>query len=483
MHNHRVSIRNFGGELSVASARQNARDARSVQRAVRWASDQGLRVRPLGTRYSISDVSVGDGLLLDLRRLVAPPEMIPNVDGRPLVRVFAGTTIGEVHAFLAARGLSVATAPYFTGVTWVGACATGSHGSAIHQPPLSAFIRAFELIDGRGRHVWIEHESDRGVCPEGKTPIEVDDALFDSLGVHLGAFGVIISVIVEPAPVHWVLERRVKMDFSSVLARLADEHERAFAASCFVSPYARRGRRPAVVTFHTRSPSRSPFAQSGGDSPPRMVRMYARMLRAMGEFRLFPTRIPELLESALDVFAPARTLDAPSYALLGTDYLGFPPRGIATEWAIPYERNSASSLAAAFGVIEELFEHIEVARARGRFVGGYASIRFARRWDSPLSATQGSDAVFVELLNVNGTPRQRDVLRDLEDALRPRLLRRHFALLHHHVPGEMAKLYPELDRWMLARHRADPHQVFASAYTDRNGLCTEPDRARVRTRA
>ena len=52
--------------------------------------------------------------------------------------------------------------------------------------------------------------------------------------------------------------------------------------------------------------------------------------------------------------------------------------------------------------------------------------------------------------------------------MRPYGMRRHLGLVHHHQPGELATLYPDLDRFMAARDRVDPDRVFSNAWLDRN---------------
>lgn len=465
-----MTLRNFGGELLQARRCVSATRTEDVRAAVLRARAEGARIRPFGTRFTLSDVTAGDDVFVGMSAMPRTPALLTPRSGRRLVRVPASTTIAEVTAYLRPRGMMLETTPNFTGVSFVGACATGSHGASVHHAPLGACIRAFEIIDGLGRHRWITRDGDPECVPFDAVP-ERDALLFDALLVHLGAMACVVSLVIEPVPAFFVTERRELTDWCAVRRAFAsDELEEIDTLAALVCPYEVNGVRAASIARHTRHatlPGRHPL---GADTPAQMAHMYLSMLQAMVRFRLSPRSIPEHLASALPTFARDRLVEGEGSTFMGTDFLGMPPRGVALELAIPFDRQSAPARAQMLERIDEVFVEIEAARSRGRFVGGYLSLRFSQRWDAPLATTEGADTAYVEILVVDGTPRQRDVLRDLEEALRPRGLRRHLGLLHHHAKGELKALYPQHARWMKARDATDPEGLFVGPYVLDNGL-------------
>src|SRR4029078_2262828 len=95
-----VLLRNFGGERMNARRVVSASTAMDVRDAVLRARSEGCRIRPLGTRFTISDVSIDDDVLLLGGELPSSPPLLTPPSGRRFVRVPASATIARVMAFL-----------------------------------------------------------------------------------------------------------------------------------------------------------------------------------------------------------------------------------------------------------------------------------------------------------------------------------------------------------------------------------------------
>jgi hypothetical protein len=93
-----------------------------------------------------------DRRLHDRRPADARVEVLHDHPAGPRVRMESGATVAEVDAALQARGLVIPTNVVLSSVRYGGLIATGCHGSGRHQPPLSDFVEAMEVVDGRGRH-------------------------------------------------------------------------------------------------------------------------------------------------------------------------------------------------------------------------------------------------------------------------------------------------------------------------------------------
>ncbi|MGF1598143.1 MAG: hypothetical protein ACFCVK_14630 [Acidimicrobiales bacterium] len=96
------------------------------------------------------------------------------------------------------------------GQTLMGAVATGTHGGDVKAGPLADAVVALHLIDGRGRHHWIERTqirpgtiplplTDPGKLDTAYPGIEhhADDDLLDAAVIACGRMGVIYSVVVR----------------------------------------------------------------------------------------------------------------------------------------------------------------------------------------------------------------------------------------------------------------------------------------------
>ena len=113
-----------GDAESTAGDRPAARrGGRRRRRASRGRP--GLRIRPVGARWSWSPLAVSDDVALDTSALTG----IVALDAHR-VRVRAGEKLHDLLAELAGHGLSIDVVPRGDGVTIGGAVSTGTHGSA-----------------------------------------------------------------------------------------------------------------------------------------------------------------------------------------------------------------------------------------------------------------------------------------------------------------------------------------------------------------
>ncbi len=168
---------------------------------VRLAQAEGKRVRACGESHTFSALVPTDDFLVDVRRMRRVQVEAHHADG-PRVRLESGASVAEVDAALAAEGLVIPTNVVLSSVRYGGVLATGCHGSGLHQPPLSDFIIAMEVVDGRGR---VRTLSDDAIGPEA----------MDAARVAFGLFGIIHSVTMRVEPmfnVHHVDRPRADMD-------------------------------------------------------------------------------------------------------------------------------------------------------------------------------------------------------------------------------------------------------------------------------
>jgi xylitol oxidase len=105
------------------------------------------RVKALGSRHSFNRVADTDGTLVSLDALATPVE-VDSAAGS--VRVGAGTTHAALAGELQRRGLALHNLASLPHISVAGAVQTGTHGSGVRNPALSAGVRAVELVRADG---------------------------------------------------------------------------------------------------------------------------------------------------------------------------------------------------------------------------------------------------------------------------------------------------------------------------------------------
>ncbi len=470
-------LKSFSGDRCYSPTVSCGSTSHDASAAVRRAtarleiSGRPPRRHVAAKRFSMGESWMSDGVMLDTRDLRGPIER-HEADGRVWFSVPAGWTIDDVQGALDRHGYALPATSNFTGATYVGACQTSSHGCDLHHGPMGSQVCAYEVVDARGMLSGVQRTSDRVLSTLGyhDAAIVTDDALFRALGVSLGALGVITKVWVAAVPRFWILHRRWQSTWDHVKTLIrAGEPYNWDSQGFLLSPYRRRdGRHTCSIGTHQHLPAPDAFVPRGGEGLVALLQQGMHVLRFMPLFSRRPRAIPTVLEKGFDVFTRAHEVQGSARDMLGQTYYGFPPRGIGLELAVPYDTPDTWDRAVAF--IDALLEQIAVLRRSDRFVGGYVSIRFARRWDASLSLTHGSNMCFVELLMLKGTPRGRDTLLTLQQNLRDFSPRAHFGLLHGTTRQDVERAYPALEEFLEARERFDPGQTFANGLTDRIGI-------------
>lgn len=177
------------------------RSREDIVEIVRLAREQGQRIRVCGESHTFSALVPTDDFLVDVRQL-RRVEVDRHHCAGPRVRMESGATVAEVDTALRAEGLVIPTNVVLSSVRYGGLIATGCHGSGLHQPPLSDFVVAMEVVDGRGR---VRTLSDETIGPEA----------MDAARIGFGLFGIIYSITMRVEPifnVHHVDQTRASMD-------------------------------------------------------------------------------------------------------------------------------------------------------------------------------------------------------------------------------------------------------------------------------
>jgi alditol oxidase len=145
------------------------------------------RIRVLATGHSFNDLADSPGAQVTLAGL--PPEV--SVDSaRSVARVAAGLSYAELAVRLDAHGFALRNLASLPHISVAGACATATHGSGTANQNLAAAVAGLTLVMAGGDLVELTRE--------------------DGAVVHLGALGVVSSLLLDLVPSfelgQWVYE-------------------------------------------------------------------------------------------------------------------------------------------------------------------------------------------------------------------------------------------------------------------------------------
>lgn len=149
---------------------------------VRDAVRSVTRVRALGTRHSFNGIADSQSAQISTLKL---KDVSLDPEART-VRVGAGIRYGDLAVAIDAKGFALHNLASLPHISVAGACATGTHGSGVHNGNLSTAVEAIEFVAGDGsvRTLSREKDGDR----------------FAGAVVGLGALGVVthLTLAVQP---------------------------------------------------------------------------------------------------------------------------------------------------------------------------------------------------------------------------------------------------------------------------------------------
>ncbi len=139
------------------------------------------KVKAAGTRHSFGDIADTEGDLISVEGLSGIYELT-EADN---ILVEAGARYGDVSRYLSTQGFALANMASLPHITVGGSIATGTHGSGVKNPSLSAAVRELSIIKADGSWQMLK----RG-----------RDAEFEGAVVGLGALGVVVALRLDIVP-------------------------------------------------------------------------------------------------------------------------------------------------------------------------------------------------------------------------------------------------------------------------------------------
>ena len=176
--------RNWAGNQKASPVSIDApRSVAELAALVARASEQGQKVKAVGSGHSFTSAAATNGRMIRLENLNG----ILHVDRATCqVTVGAGTRLSELNTLLDAEGLALANLGDIAYQTVAGAISTSTHGTGKALTGLAGQVVAMKLVNGHGEII----ECSQSVNPH----------IFDVARVSVGALGVITEYTLQAVP-------------------------------------------------------------------------------------------------------------------------------------------------------------------------------------------------------------------------------------------------------------------------------------------
>jgi xylitol oxidase len=173
------------------------------------------RVKALGSRHSFSRIADTDGVLVSTEALDVPIELDAD---RGVVRVGAGATHAVLARELQRHGRALPNLASLPHISVAGAVQTGTHGSGVGNPALSASVSAVEIVRADGS-LDVVRRGDDG---------------FEATVVGLGALGVVTALELDTVPTFDVVQTvHQGLPWAAALEQLDAVLAHAYSVSLF----------------------------------------------------------------------------------------------------------------------------------------------------------------------------------------------------------------------------------------------------------
>ncbi len=374
------------------------------------------RIRVLATGHSFNDLADSPGAQVTLAGL--PPEV--SVDSaRSVARVAAGLSYAELAVRLDARGFALRNLASLPHISVAGACATATHGSGAVNQNLAAAVAGLTLVTAGGDLAELTRE--------------------DGAVVHLGALGVVSSLLLELVPSfdlsQWVYE---DLPLGTLDDHFADLMASGYSVSMFTDWRAPRLTQlwikqspglPSPVTqepWFTATPALSARHPAPGASPDNCTEQLGvpgRWYERLPHFR------PEFKPSAGDE--------------------------LQSEYLLPVA-DAVPALHALNEIRDRLAPVLQICEIR--------VVAADQLW---LSTCYDQDSVAFHFTWIADTASVLPVVTQVEQALAPFAPRPHWGKIFTTSPETLRARYERLPGFLDLMRRFDPSGKFRNAYTTR----------------
>ena len=421
--------RNWAGNQKASPLSIDApRSVAELTALVASASEQGQKVKAVGSGHSFTSAAATNGRMIRLENLSG----ILHIDRATCrVTVGAGTRLSELNTLLDAEGLALANLGDIAYQTVAGAISTSTHGTGKALTGLAGQVVAMKLVNGLGEII----ECSQSVNPH----------IFDVARVSVGALGVITEYTLQAVPSFRLRALEQPMRLDVVLENAHDLASTNDHFEFFWIPHTKW----ALTKRNNRTEDElQPLPRVKGWIEKTFMENYAfGAVCRIGRAR--PSLIPRLA-TALPSSGSREYVDQ-SFKIFASPRI---VRFYEMEHALPVE-----------ALVPALKEIRAMVDRKGYLLNFPVEVRFTKGDDVPLSTAYGRDSAYIAVHVYKGMECQ-PFFRDVEDILRAYDARPHWGKMHYREADELSKLYPRWDEFITLRNQLDPQRTFSNAYSD-----------------
>jgi len=421
--------RNWAGNQKASPLSIDApRSVAELAALVTSASEQGQKVKAVGSGHSFTSAAATNGRMIGLENLSG----ILHVDRATCrVTVGAGTRLSELNTLLDAEGLALANLGDIAYQTVAGAISTSTHGTGKALTGLAGQVAAMKLVNGHGEII----ECSQSVNPH----------IFDVARVSVGALGVITEYTLQAVPSFRLRALEQPMRLDDVLENAHDLASTNDHFEFFWIPHTKW----ALTKRNNRTEDElQPLPRVKGWIEKTFMENYAfGAVCRIGRAR--PSLIPRLA-TALPSSGSREYVDQ-SFKIFASPRI---VRFYEMEHALPIE-----------ALVPALKESRAMGDRKGYLLNFPVEVRFTKGDDVPLSTAYGRDSAYIAVHVYKGMECE-PFFRDVEDILRAYDARPHWGKMHYREADELSKLYPRWDEFIILRNQLDPQRTFSNAYSD-----------------
>ena len=421
--------RNWAGNQKASPVSIDApRSVAELAALVASASEQGQKVKAVGSGHSFTSAAATNGRMIRLENLNG----ILHVDRATCqVTVGAGTRLSDLNTLLDAEGLALANLGDIAYQTVAGAISTSTHGTGKALTGLAGQVVAMKLVNGHGEII----ECSQSVNPH----------IFDVARVSVGALGVITEYILQAVPSFRLRALEQPMRLDEVLENAHDLASTNDHFEFFWIPHTKW----ALTKRNNRTEDElQPLPRVKGWIEKTFMENYAfGAVCRIGRVR--PSLIPRLA-TALPSSGSREYVDQ-SFKIFASPRI---VRFYEMEHALPVE-----------ALVPALKEIRAMVDRKGYLLNFPVEVRFTKGDDVPLSTAYGRDSAYIAVHVYKGMECQ-PFFRDVEDILRAYDARPHWGKMHYREADELSKLYPRWNEFITLRNQLDPQRTFSNAYSD-----------------
>lgn len=227
----------------------------SLKEILGYCFQNGVRVRALGGRWSLSPINTPEDVTIDTANMeqvnrisadwLTADYLASRRPGFEPMIVQGGATIASIHRRFASQGLAMRTSGASDGQRIAGAIATGTHGAAIDIGAMHDTVLGMHIVVAPDRAVFIQPSKHACKDDVGRwlgtslgiaTENIADDDVFHAVIVSLGAMGFVHAVVLEAEPLY-VLRRTIgwtKWESPDVWATLEKLQPTGIAKPCHI---------------------------------------------------------------------------------------------------------------------------------------------------------------------------------------------------------------------------------------------------------